>query len=92
MHRSGRESIPNVRDRSGGPPGCPRVVGSLPRCPGVFNRHSWMSGSGREVLPDDRNRPEGPPTCPGVVERPSRMYAIGREAFIEVREWSGDSP
>ena len=54
---SGQEDIPDFREWSGVPPGCPRVVG----------RPSSMSGSGREALPDVRVRSGGPPGCLGVV-------------------------
>ena len=44
MSGSGRESLPDVLEWSGGPPGCPGVVGKTSR----------MSGSGREILLDVR--------------------------------------
>ena len=51
MSESGRQALPNVRESrpdvrewSGGPPKCPRVVGNL----------TQMSGSGWEALPDVR--------------------------------------
>ena len=51
MSGSGREALPDVREWSGGPPGCLGVVG----------RTSRMSGSSREVLPDVREWLGGPP-------------------------------
>ena len=61
------ESLPNVRELSGGPPGCSGVVG----------RPSRLFGSGRETLlnvrdahPDIREWSEGPPGFPGVVGGP----------------------
>ena len=42
MTRSGRNALPNVREWSGGPPGCPVVVGMPSR----------ISGTGQEALPD----------------------------------------
>ena len=42
MSGSGRVTLPDVREWSGGPPGCPGMVG----------RPSRMSGSGREAFPD----------------------------------------
>ena len=39
---NGREALPDVREWSGGPRGCPGVVG----------RPSWKSGSGREAIGD----------------------------------------
>ena len=44
MSVSGREALPEVREWSGGLPGCPGVVG----------RPSRMSGSGRESLTGGR--------------------------------------
>ena len=51
MSGSGLEALPNVRELSEGPPGCPVVVGRLSR----------MSVSGREALPDVRKWSGGPP-------------------------------
>ena len=78
MSAIGPETLRDVRNWSGDPPGCSGVVG----------RPSQMSGSGREALPDvweesgDPSNgwgsfpgcPEvlgGPPKCPEVVGRPS---------------------
>ena len=61
MFGSCREAIPNVREWTGGPLGCPGVVG-IP---------SLIFGSGREALPDIREFPGVPPGCPDVVGRPS---------------------
>ena len=79
MSGSGQEALPNVREWSGGPPGCPGVVGMS----------SQMSGSGqeslsdvREALPDVRVWSRGPPGCPRVV-------GSGREAHLDVWKWSG---
>ena len=83
MSRSGRDALPDVREWSGRPPGCPEVVGTP----------SWMSGNGRVALKDLREWSEGPTDvrewsggprgfagvvgrstgCPGVLGRPSRM-------------------
>ena len=46
-----QESLLDIRKWSGGPPGCPRVVG----------RPTRMSGSGREALLDVWEWSEGPP-------------------------------
>ena len=51
MPGSGREALPDVREWSGGPLGCPE--GPL-GCPGVVRRPSRMSGSSREALPNVR--------------------------------------
>ena len=48
-----------------------------------------MSGSSRETFQDVRELSGGPPGCPRVVERLSRMFRSGREALLQVREWSG---
>ena len=49
-------AFPEVWVWSGGPLGCPGVVG----------RQSWMFRSGREALPDVREWLAGYPGCPGV--------------------------
>ena len=59
------EVIPDVREWSGGPRGCPGVYGEAipdvrewlrgpPGCPGVVGKPSRMTGSGRETLPNVR--------------------------------------
>ena len=63
MSGSGRGAFKDVREWSGGPPGCP----------GVDGRPSQMFDSGREALPDVREWSGGHPGCPGVVARASRM-------------------
>ena len=77
MFGSGWEALQDVRKWSGGPPGCPGVVG----------RPSRMSGCGREALsdvretrPDVREWSEGSLVRPAVFRMPSRMSRIGREA------------
>ena len=57
------ETFPDVQEWSGGPLGCPRVVG----------RPSRMSESGWEALSDVREWLGGPPGCPRVVGMFSRM-------------------
>ena len=39
------EALPDVRELSGDPPGCPGVVGRPYRLSGSGERPSWMSGS-----------------------------------------------
>ena len=51
MSRSGWETLADVREWSGG----------LPGCPGVAVRHSRISRSGREALPDVQEWSRGPP-------------------------------
>ena len=74
MSESGRDALPDVREWSGGPPGCPGVVG----------RPCQMSGSGRGPSRMSR-RPAG---CLEVVGRSSEMSVSGLEAAQDVREWS----
>ena len=92
MSGSAREALPNVQECSGGPPECPRVVGSsfpnvqecsggplgLPRGVGWPSRLSW---SGQEALPDVRECSGGHPGCPGVLGRPSRLSLRGERPF-----------
>ena len=92
MSGSGREALShyqktclNVRERSGGPPGCPGVVGSPTR----------MFESGRAVLTyvrDVREWSGSPLGCPGVVRRSSSMSGSGREALPDVWERSRGLP
>ena len=79
------EALPNVQEWSGGPPGCPGVVG----------KPSEMSESGRETLPDvpewweallDVRQLSGGPWMSG---RPSRFFGSHWETIPDVREWSG---
>ena len=74
MSGSGREVLPDIREWSGGPPGCPGLLGSSYRFrydstefPGVVGRPSRMSGSGRETLPGVQEWSGGSPGGPGVV-------------------------
>ena len=95
MSRSGRvalsdvwEARPYVREWSGSPPGCPKVV-EMP-----FR----MFGSGQDGLSDLEERSGGPPGCLGLVESPfqmswscreaPQMSWIGAEAIQDVQEWS----
>ena len=61
MSRSGQEDLPDVREWSVGPPGCPEIVlipyRMFARTSRIFGsglNASRMSGSGREALPDVR--------------------------------------
>ena len=58
MSGSDPVALGDVRECSGGPPGCPGVIG----------RPSRMSGCDREALPDVRVWSGGLPGCPRVVE------------------------
>ena len=57
MSGSGREDLPDVREWSRGPPGCPGVIG----------RPTQMFASGRESLSNVQEALQ----MSGVVERPS---------------------
>ena len=67
MSGSGRETLPNDRVWSGGPPGSPGMVG----------RPSRISGSFWEALPDVREWSGDELGCLGVIERPSWMFGSG---------------
>ena len=54
MSVSDRESLPDVREWSGGPTGCPGVVLIPARMSGWTSR---MFGSGRKSLPDVQELP-----------------------------------
>ena len=56
-----QESLLDIRKWSGGPPGCPRVVGRPTRMSGSGRKTLWMSGSGREALQDVREWSGSPP-------------------------------
>ena len=51
MSESCQETLQDVWEWLGVPPGCPGVVGSPFQ---MYGRPSWMSGSGLETLPDLR--------------------------------------
>ena len=96
MTGSGRETLPDVRQLSGGPSRCLGGVGIRSRMSG---RPSRMSGSGWEDfsdvrecwedLPNVRKWSRHTPGCLGVVGGPSLMSGNVGEAFPDVREWSG---
>ena len=66
---SGRDTLPEIREWSGGPP-----VG-----PGVVERLFRRLGIGWETLPYVREWSGGPPVGPGVVGRTSRRSRSSRE-------------
>ena len=84
MSGSGQENLPDVREWSRGPTGCPVVVSRPSRMSGVVRRPSRMCGIGREAHQDARERSGGPHECAGVIGRPSRMCGSGREALQDV--------
>ena len=85
MSGCGRDTLKDVREWSGGPPGCPEEVGSLSRMPGVFESPSRLSRSGREALSNVWEWSGVPPACPRVVVRPSRMSGSVRDALPYVQ-------
>ena len=70
------------REWSGGPPGCPGVVGRPSR---MFGGGQEALSDVREALPDVREWSGSSPKCPGVVAKPSWMSGSGREALLDVR-------
>ena len=70
-----RKALPDVREWSGGPSGCPGEVG----------RPFRMSGSGRKPFPDIQEWLGDPPGSLRVVGRPSQMSGNGWEALPDVR-------
>ena len=89
MSGRGRDTLPDVREWLGVPPGCL----------GRVTRPSRMSESGRESLPNVREGSGGTLGCLGVVRRPFWMFGSGREALpevqealLDVRKWSVGSP
>ena len=82
MSESGWEALPDVREWSRDPPGCP----------GVVKRPSRMSGSGRESLTGVRQLLGVSPGYPGVVGRPSYMSGSCRETLMNVKEWLRGPP
>ena len=84
MSKSVRVALPNVRDRSRGPPICPGVVGGPYGYSGVVRKPSQMSGSGRETPLVYREWSGDPPGLPGVVGKPFRMTGSSRKALPNV--------
>ena len=74
---SGRETLPEVKNRSVDLPGGPKWSGDPPRVVEVGRRPSQRSGSGWETLPKIRKWSGDPP---GGAE-------VGRETLPEVRRW-----
>ena len=89
MSGSGRNSLLDVREWTGGPLECPGVVG----------RPSQMSGNDRDALPGclavvgRPSRKSGRQSqLSGNGERPFRMFESDRDAPLDVREWTGGPP
>ena len=85
MSESSRESLPNVREWSGGPPASPEVVGRPSRMSLSLGGPSGCPAF-VEMTP---GHPGGHPGCSGVIETPSRMSGSGRESLPDVWLWSG---
>ena len=90
MSGIGREALPDVWERLGGPIGW---SGGPPKCLEVVGRSSRMSRyvreallGGREALPDVWEWSGGPPGCPGVAGRLFWMSGSGREDLPDVCE------
>ena len=81
--RECQEDLPNVLKWSGGPSGCPGVVGSVSRMSGSDWKTLPVVREWWAALPDVRKwsgvplecvgMVGGPPGCPGVVGRPTQM-------------------
>ena len=93
------EALPDVREWSGDPPGCPSglgspsgCVGSPHGCPRVIEGLPECPGVVGNlshmtgVLPNVRNWSVIPSECQGVVGRPSRMSRSSRVALTDVQE------
>ena len=77
MSGNGREALPDVRERSAAPRGCPGVVGRPSECQRLVRRpppDDWEWSGGMHGWSG------GPPGCPGEVERLSRITGSGQEA------------
>ena len=85
MFGSGWEALPDVREWSDGPNGCP----------GVVARPSLRSGSCREAIPDVR-RPFRMSGCGRMALPDVREWSVDTsgcpETLPDVREWSGGPP
>ena len=86
MSGSGREALPDVREWSGRPRGCPGVIGRPSRMSGIGRKAIPTSESGQEVLRNVLEWSGGPPGCPRVVGMLSEICGIGREALPDVRK------
>ena len=81
-HPDGWAALPDVQERSRGPPECLGVVG---RPSQMVGSPYLMSVSGRESLQDFQEWSEGPHGFLGVVGSPSRKSGSVREALLDVR-------
>ena len=87
MSGNGRETIPDILELSESLPEVREWSGGHPGRSGVVGMPSHMSGNGRETLLDVREGSAVPLKCLGVVNSPSRTSGSGQEAFPDVWEW-----
>ena len=80
---SGRETLREVLELSGGPPEGPGVVERPSRS---SKSPTLKFGSGRESLLEVREWSRGPPVVLGVVGRLTQRSWSGREALLEVQK------
>ena len=80
-------TLPEVRDRSAGPPGGPEALAS--RVLGRVLRPYLRSGACWEALPEVWDGSGDPPIGLGLAGKPSRKSRTGREDLREVRDGSG---
>ena len=108
MFGSGREAFPESGSHPEALPDVREWSGGLPGCPGVFGWPSRMCSRSKVALPDVGSSPGCPelvwnsPRCPGLGRRSSSMSKCGREAHPDnlerlcrppaVRESSGGPP
>ena len=99
MVGSGRKVLSEVREWSGSPPECPRLVSRPSRisgsawealaevwkCLGVVGRHYRRFESDREAVPEVRESSESSQGGSGEVVRPYQRSGSSREALPEVR-------
>ena len=90
MSGNGREDLGDVWEWSGGPFGCPEVVGRPSGMSGSNREVSGMSGRGREVLSAVWEWSGVPLGYPGVAVMIFWMSGSVREALPDVQEWSED--
>ena len=90
----GWKALPEIRDRTGDPPGGLGRVGrpsqksgSLFQKFGIDREALPEVRAGWEALPEVRDGSKGPPGGPGVVSRPFRRSGMGQEALPKV--WDG---
>ena len=76
MSGSGLDALPDVREWSGSPPKCLKVVGRPSQMSWSGREAFPMSGNGQEALPVVREWSGSPPKCPGVLGGPPRCLGV----------------